>query len=441
MRLALSSHGAGCGALRQINRHRLACYHGGRPTDERDFSQASDRRIAGCGARLRTRSHDRRLQRGLRPNPRRFLRRPGRPAYSAGLRGGRRPRATDRFPRTRLPHAPASPLGGSGAPRCRRQRDHAVRRHDQYAGAGSRRRRGMDPAQPRYPGGRRRRPPGDGARAGGGRGAVALDPADGAGRHDHHRRSRPHRIAQHHGRAPVRLLHDRGRGQERQPAHALARPRTARCLSEAVSHHGRTAHHRHRPHRGRPAQGRHDLPHASHRGRAALGRTALFHRLHPRPDRPAAHRKPAEGAAVGSDAHVALHGAGRDGLDARARDQPAADRHQQLPARQPAPARPHRQRADAPAARRAGQGRRPGAACRPHHPPIARVRVPRRKRPSDREPRQADRGRQHARPGRRAGGRHHRVVPARPQGRSGAGRSHPDPAGPGQPDPQRHGES
>ena len=73
---------------------------------------------------------------------------------------------------------------------------------------------------------------------------------------------------------------------------------------------------------------------------------------------------------------------------------------------------------DAHAARRAGQGRGPGAACRPHHPPTARVRVPRRKRPSDREPRQADRGCQHACPGRRAGGRHHRVVPARPQGRS-----------------------
>ena len=57
------------------------------------------------------------------------------------------------------------------------------------------------------------------------------------------------------------------------------------------------------------------------------------------------------------------------------------------------------------AARRAGQGRRPGAARRPDHPPAARIRVPRRKRPPDREPGQADRGRQHARPGRRAGER------------------------------------
>ena len=55
-----------------------------------------------------------------------------------------------------------------------------------------------------------------------------------------------------------------------------------------------------------------------------------------------------------------------------------------------------------------------------------------------REPGQADRGRQHARPGGRPGERHRRVLPARSQGRPRAGRSHPDPAGPGQPDPQCH---
>ena len=49
-------------------------------------------------------------------------------------------------------------------------------------------------------------------------------------------------------------------------------------------------------------------------------------------------REPAEGAAVGSDAHVALHGAGRDGVDPGARDQPAADGDQQLPQGLPPPA-------------------------------------------------------------------------------------------------------
>ena len=88
-----------------------------------------------------------------------------------------------------------------------------------------------------------------------------------------------------------------------------------------------------------------------------------LHRLHPRPDGPAADREPAEGAAVGGDAHVALHGARRDGLDAGARDQPAAHGDQQLPQGLPSAAAEGRGRAGA--ALRMRSPRRPTRRCAP----------------------------------------------------------------------------
>ena len=151
---------------------------------------------------------------------------------------------------------------------------------------------------------------------------------------------------------------------EHQDADADAASRAARRLSQALPDDRRAPHHRHRPRRGGPAQGRHDLPDAPDGRRTAVGRQALFHRLHPRPDRPAADRNPAEGAAVGSDAHVALHGAGRDGVDPGARDQPAADGHQQLPQGLPAPARADGKRSRRPCCA-TRSARRPTRPCGP----------------------------------------------------------------------------
>ena len=161
-------------------------------------------------------------------------------------------------------------------------------------------------------------------RSAGARSACAVDSRHGAGGDRRHRRARHHAFVQRRRRAPVRLHRERSHRPERQDSDAGAVSRSARRLSRPLRPHRRAAHHRHRPRRRRHAQGRLDLPDGARRRRDELRQPALLHRLHPRPDRAAEHRSAPAGAAIRARAHLAPHRHGRDGLDARARAQPAA---------------------------------------------------------------------------------------------------------------------
>ena len=86
-------------------------------------------------------------------------------------------------------------------------------------------------------------------------------------------------------------------GTERQDADAVALPRGPRRLSRALPAHRRAPHHRHRPRGGRRTQGRLHLPDGACGRRDEIGQPALLHRLRSRPDRAAADRSAAAGAA------------------------------------------------------------------------------------------------------------------------------------------------
>ena len=189
---------------------------------------------------------------------------------------------------------------------------------------------------------------------------------------------------------------------ERQHPDAGARPLPPRRLYRALSHHQRSAHHRHRPHRDRQAPRRHDLSDAPVDRRDAVRRRALFHRLRPRPYRASADPGAAPGIAIRTRPRLAAERDGRDGVGARPRAQPAAGRDQQLhEGIATAAGRQHRSQ-HAEDRERDGPRRRAGAARRPDHPPPARLRLPRRIREAGREPVQADRGGRRARARRRA---------------------------------------
>ena len=140
---------------------------------------------------------------------------------------------------------------------------------------------------------RRRQHPGN-ARP---RGSPAIDPRHRPRRHGGDRRARSHPVVQLGRRAAVRPLRRGGRRKERQDADAVALPRGARWLSRPLPANRRAPHHRHRPRRGRRTQGRLNLSDGACGRRDEIGQPAILHRLHPRPDRAAADRSAAAGAA------------------------------------------------------------------------------------------------------------------------------------------------
>ena len=168
-------------------------------------------------------------------------------------------------------------------------------------------------------------------------------------------------------------------------------------------------------------------------------RAALLHRLHPRPDRAAADRSAAAGAAVRAGAHLAADGDGRDGVGAGARAQPAAVGHRQLPERLAAAARTarsatRRRCCATPWTRPAEQALRAGQIIRRLRDFVARGESERRVESISKLVEEASAlALVGAKDTRRA-----RALRFRAAGRLRAGRQGADSAGPAQSDAQRH---